>query len=464
MRASQPFLKIGTLVCLCLMVWSTTQVSTAEPGAPPNVPAQAPQQPVYLPLIAGSTNPGAVPSDGATALPIALLGEEVPVAGAKTFFKDSIFNSTGDLAIWIPPNAKTVRGIFFQNGSPIRPNPSDPDWRNTVAQDRELAARQLASMWGFAYVSGAVWRDDLRDFTGQEALFHAALEEFATTTGHAELRYAPLVIHGGSRMSGFGPDYALKHPERVITYVMVVAGTDEASTVVPGMMIVGERDDGAGKINSRFFGNRANGALLSAAMMWKAEHECNRCGDLGWPYMDHMIRERLPRDADLRSGPVTLKTLREQDGWLGDVANWGDVYPYDQYPGDKSKAAWFPNRSVAYLWRNFVRQTPPATINWPTTPYSWSNGFTQQPAPLFKKETRDISASKPFKIVAVLSQTVAGSIHFYDGDVDLGVGVVSADGKSVQLDAVTVQPGMHTFIVMQDGQPIAWPAGIIVLP
>lgn len=104
---------------------------------------------VFLPFIRG---PG-VKFEPNIALPVEQLGEKLPVHGATAFFKGQLFNSTRDLSLWLPPNAHPARGILFMNGSPTRPSASDPDWRNEVAQNRELAARQLASLWGFALIA-----------------------------------------------------------------------------------------------------------------------------------------------------------------------------------------------------------------------------------------------------------------------------------------------------------------------
>jgi len=179
--------------------------------------------------------------------------------------------------------------------------------------------------------------------------------------------------------------------------------------------------------------------------------------------MDQVVRMRVPVDDNPRNGPVPLKPIKESDGWLGDMDQWGAVYPYDQYPGDRTKAAWFPNRYIAYLWRNYMLKAPAVTLKWPTQPYSWSNGFTQEPAPFFKRQARDLRGSKPMDLVATLSQPVSGPVRFYAGDVELGVGTVSADGKQVELKGATLPPGMHTFILMQGDQPLSWLGGIILL-
>jgi hypothetical protein len=88
---------------------------------------------------------------------------------------------------------------------------------------------------------------------------------------------------------------------------------------VPGIVVYGEQDDQASRLAS-FMRDRGQGALLSIAPVWGEGHVCDRCGDLIWPWMDAVVRLRLPANADPRAGPVPLRALAEGDGWLGDMA------------------------------------------------------------------------------------------------------------------------------------------------
>lgn len=442
------------LLCLLAAVVPIAQAQKA--GAPPN---QSTEQRIWLPF--------AFRDDSVQRAPLALnqLGAKVPVALKQhTFFSDQINDSKGNLAIWVPPNANPVRGIFFENsGANLKPNPADPDWRNEVAQNRVHASRQLASLWGFAYVTGTTWLDSCRNFTCQEALWNTALNEFIQATGRTELTHAPLMIVGASRTSGFGVEYAKKYPERTIAYAVSAMDSPGYAPTVPGIVVYGERDDQASRI-STFLRDRGQGGLLSLAVLWGKGHVCDRCGDLIWPWMDEVIRLRLPNNADPRQGPVALKPLRESDGWLGDVDNWGNVYPYNDYPGDKRRAAWLPSRSTARIWQHFVQKTPAATISWPTQVYSWSNGFTQEVAPFFGRKARDLAASKPFDLAATVSTPPTGAVMVLVGDQIVGTATLSTDGKQLELKGIQLRPGVHSLMLMQGDQPLSWPAGLMLLP
>lgn len=173
-----------------------------------------------------------------------------PDAAPDTYFEDTLLDSSGNLALWIPPGVPELRGIFYVHGSSNRPSAQNiaegKKWREEVAQDRQLAQRQLASLWGFALLTGATWLEEAHGYDDQLALLDAALADFAASTGRAEIPSLAIVTEGGSRFSGFGPDLAKNQPERMIAFVSVVGGisANEASRAVPGMQMVGEDDGG----------------------------------------------------------------------------------------------------------------------------------------------------------------------------------------------------------------------------
>lgn len=311
---------------------------------------------------------------------------------------------------------------------------------------------------GFAYLSGATWTEANRSsFDAQAALLHSALDEFAQATDHSELRTIPLAIMGGSRFSEFGAKYAARYRERVLAYVAVVGGNGAAVPGVPALMIVGEEDGGAGTISNSFISTRKNGALVAPALIWGAGHICDRCNDLAWPFFDEVIRARLPAGG-------APQGVAEESGWLGDIQTWGNTAPFSDYRGNKQAAAWLFNASFARSWQAFMLKQPLATMTWPTQPYTWANGFSQEPAPLVGGKARAISASRPIDLRASLRQPSSGPFAFYAGDTKIGDGIVSANGATVELKGMRLKPGMYSISVWQNENPVSWPAGLLVLP
>jgi hypothetical protein len=444
---------------------TVTLASTAVASS--SVRAQTDPQPVrlFLPVaFSRGGNRDTLPAAG-TPLTGAALGTPVPVAGATRFFDDQVFDANGELSIWIPPNAPVVRGILFMNISPVRPNPADPDWRNQVAQARELAARQLASAWGFAYLSGTTSQDGLSGFDAQAAHLDKSLVEFAAKTGHPELTKIPLVIHGMSRTGAFGCRYAQRNPQRVIAYVVIVADNCGVAPGVPGLIIVGEQDRGANVVSGGFARDRAQGALIAVAMMWGVDHKCDKCGDLAWPFMDRMVRKRLLMSEPPAIEMPALAPLSETDGWLGDVTAWGGIASYGAYAGDKRAAAWLPDQTLAQVWAGMVQKSHPLRLSAPSTPYAWANGFTQQPAPHYGKTLRDATAARPFTVTAAASTAFGAPAHLHIDGVDYGPMQPSADGKSFAMTGIALAPGVHAFVIRgADGAALSLPAGWVVTP
>jgi hypothetical protein len=417
--------------------------------------------------LGGVPNGGAPPGGGTAVssgspLPLDQLGVRRPIPSdaalaPDSLFENTVFDATKNLAIWVPPG-RTLRGLLLLNGTPNAPDPADiaagKKWRAEQAQDVALAARQLASTWSFALITGTTWTDQNRsNFDLQMKLFEDALVKFAADTKQPELAALPVAIQGGSRFSGFGPTYAQKRPGRVIAYVMEVAGAplpNDASREVPGLIIPGSDDAGQAKIDSGFFPPRAAGASLGAAMNWGAGHECASCRDLSWPFFDRVILSRLSS-----SGGPLLRLLPET-GWLGDTDAWTTVYPQADYPNDRTRASFLPDHFVANVWRSYTLKAPLAKIATPTQPYRWGAGFAQDPSTL--------RAQDPITITADLTAPLSGELTFYDGDVTLGPATVSADGKKASLANVKLLPGVHSILLLRGSEPIARPAGLVVLP
>lgn len=430
---------------LPLLAVALLSVALAPAGAAPTADPIR----LYLPLLSA---PEPLPA----ALPPEQLGTPLPVgSNPPAFFADQIGEPGGKLAIWLPPGREVLRGIFFANGSALKPNPADPVWRNEVAQQRLLAARQLASLWGFAFVAGDVW-----DLPQPSQHLDAALRHWATATGHPELAHAPLVIDGGSRFGGFCRGEAARHfTGRILACTVIVAGAGKVTDdnrAIPSLVILGEQDRGLETISGSVLPARQAGALIAGAVIWGKGHVCDRCQDLTWPYYDRLIRMRLAHDADPRGGPVPLGELAEGRGYVGSMASWTGPWAYDDAPADPRGLAWLPDRATAMLWRAFALNSPPARITKPTSPYSWSNGFSQEPS--------SMRASEIFTVEASITAPVTGPLTFYNGERPIGVGTLSADGKRLTLAGVRLEPGMHSLFVMGEAGPVSWPAGLIVLP
>ncbi len=70
------------------------------------------------------------------------------------------------------------------------------------------------------------------------------------------------------------------------------------------------------------------------------------------PWLAAILDLRLPASAGTGDGSVTLNALTEAGGWLGDIKTKA-IASFATYVGDKAKANWFPNQSVATVWAGY---------------------------------------------------------------------------------------------------------------
>jgi hypothetical protein len=136
---------------------------------------------------------------------------------------------------------------------------------------------------------------------------------------------------------------------------------------VPGLVIFGEDDPFLARPSKEE--NLAvvptlrqnHGALWNIAVEPKTGHGP---GEKTWPlvfsFLRHSFAARVPSAADAKTGPVKLRPLALESGWLG--RNWQarpggyqklEVAPFAEFPGDKATASWLLNAGYAADWQRF---------------------------------------------------------------------------------------------------------------
>ncbi len=322
------------------------------------------------------------------------------------------------MAIWIPPDVKTLRGAVV-----------NPFYEKTVHQAHWRAA---VSQWDFALVGAnlfGVKKDEHADTIAR------GLEQLGKVSGHPELKHAPLCFVGMSIGGGLSSRLTEAMPNRTIAAAPVcleVGPRDEASRRVPMVTIFGERD---GKQMEKLFAKlpdqRAQHAQWSIAVQWRKKHEFARANNLAMPWFDHAIRVRYPASQSPAEGPVTLKTLDVSKGWLGNADTWSqqppDIASFNNYKGDKSKACWFPNRYLAATWRSFVSKDSPIQIKQPIG--MGDGGFVAH------------QAGEPIKVIVnVKPPWNDATLVLHTGDKELTL----LNGSEVN---VKLKPGIHALHV-----------------
>ena len=343
------------------------------------------------------------------------------------------------VSIWIPEKVKVLRGVIV-----------NPFYVNLVERkDYHQAAR----LWEFALIGANFFGVKTDDY---DALL-SAMKEFAEKSGHKEIEHLPILFNGFSAGSGMLMKMAKLWPERVIACgpVGLEVGPDTPKTrKIPTITVFGEKDMHQMEIlTKKLPEQRKEGALWAIAVNWGLRHEYANANDLVWPFFDQVIRYRLPRNQTSLTGPVKLRDYREEDGWLGDISTWdsasASISSYKDYKGDRSKAAWLPNRYVAHTWQAFVSRSSGLTI--------------KQPISKPEEKTSLIIGAK-FPIVTTgLTSVENKRVEYFDGHNLL----LSTTGDSQRVVINGLPTGVRSLIAVEkfnNKQLVSKPVAVVVNP
>ncbi len=270
------------------------------------------------------------------------------------------------LRLWLPPGVEPVRGAIIQ-----------PMFAGLVER---ADYRRLAADLEFALIGCQL------DRRGDMA--HAvttALKQFARETGRPEIEHLPLIASGFSAGGGMAIRLGYHLPERMIAVwsngnpgigLPIDADPEQLARyrTVPTLTVNGSRDPFVDydKAPQRYWHNAHHPRIREArlqwglAMQWGHAHVYGRTNDLAWPFIAEVIRLRLPEDHDPRTGSPTLRTIPEQDGYLGDIRTWETPFPtIAPFDGDKvadTSWTWLPTEGTAILWRGFTARNRPIEL------------------------------------------------------------------------------------------------------
>ncbi len=287
-----------------------------------------------------------------------LLETSVPPADGAKY-------KSADFRVWLPDGVKTIRGVIVrQHGC----------GRNGIGQAEDVQWQALAKKWdcallGTHFVQDKECADWFDPANGSEKAFFTAIKTFAAKSGHAELAEAPWAIWGHSGGALWAMHMANRHPRRVIG---VFARSQALTFAEPDALHIPVIFNyGAREMKGRFekvhlntaevlAKYRPQGALWAASIDPKAEHDCRFSRQLAAPFFDAVLEQRLPPVGQARLRPVDTAKA-----WLANPDTL-EIAPLEKYAGDKAKAAWLINESVARAWQEFAKtgevadKTPPA--------------------------------------------------------------------------------------------------------
>ena len=252
------------------------------------------------------------------------------------------------LTYYVPPGVTNLRAMIV-GGTPLGGGTSQL-WRDFCAAQRVGLAQTLAD-----------------------------LPAIAATSGHPEIANAPFATCGTSAGASAAASTAIANPTRALAVVglhgvMFAQGNTGFNANrsgengdVPtldfsgayGLPMIHNFDNNDGFINPVVlqglveFG-RAHGAPWTFFIHNDGNHTDNNTAltTLIFPWLAAVFDARLPASAGIGDGSVTLNAIVETNGWLGDIKTKA-VASYAAYAGDRTKADWFPNQSVATIWSGY---------------------------------------------------------------------------------------------------------------
>lgn len=292
-------------------------------------------------------------------------GDRVSWDGEYYDFRDSA--GVKMIKLWVPPNVEYVRGIFISGHGG-----GGGDSRH-FARDENLRAFAMRLGFGIAGIHNFPGR---RAYNEGAEVFFNTLEKFAALGLHPELANVPFVMYGSSNGGATTYGFVNYAPERAICFVANVSAgyrpeiPVKTALEVPGIFIIGKFDAligqrGIDRTEQLIRDTREKGARWCWALELKG-HEDGYSFDIYMKLVEQAVKMRYPTNENPSKGPVTLRVIREEDGWLVDQSTWESglttVYSYDSYDGMKENVGWALNEDIARVYQGLATHHNPIKI------------------------------------------------------------------------------------------------------
>lgn len=267
--------------------------------------------------------------------------------------------------VTIPNKAQPVRGLFV-NG-----NPGTGDLLNWTMNP--FFRVYFAARFGFGMVASK-GVEGSSTYGTYAAVILKAIDECAKVLAHPELSWAPLIPMGNSSGGTNAWGLTMFKPERILAFAVNIPGTNlnpasppDAALKIPGMVVLGQNDRGnLGSPNGATLQNaRSKGALWAKVEMENIGHQNRRAWHFFHAFFEHVIPRRLDLSADPTAGPVVLKAISEETGYLADDATWSSgltkYSAYGEFVGNKrgGNTSWLLDEDIAFLHQGFSSRGRP---------------------------------------------------------------------------------------------------------
>jgi hypothetical protein len=301
--------------------------------------------------------------------------------------------------------------------------------------------REFLNPHGFAFLGAKDFY--LHDYK----VLKNAVKQLAAASKHPELVNVPYAATGFSAGGGTARRLLMADPDRLIAAVIVGSTLKlngkpmVAHLGTPVCVINGDLEHEPGEAGGMaralvpvLAEYRPKGALWAWLAVQGVGHEFAGQEVLAMPILDAAVRLRYPADGDVRKGPVKLKPVDPESGWVADNTTWKSgltaITPAKQFKGDVARSSWLLNGDLAYVYRAYATHDRPLQI---TTPSSQAA----------KKEVLDAGSSVNF---IVDDSKFAGwtKLELYDGAAKVGE---LTKGKA-EFTVRGLKAGYHAFSVL----------------
>jgi hypothetical protein len=267
----------------------------------------------------------------------------------------------------VPEDLEVVRGILV-----VGPY-SGGDSRD---YHQQVWYREFMHLHGFAFLGAKDFY--LHDYK----VLQNALKQFAADSKHPELVTAPYAATGFSAGGGFARRLLMADPDRLITAVIVGStlkfdGKPTAASLGTPVCVIngdlehepGEASGMAAALEPVLAEYRPKGALWGWMAVEGVGHEFAGQEVLAMPMLDAAVRLRYPAEGDVRKGPLKLKPIDPESGWVADNTTWKSglttIAPAREFKGRIAKSSWLLNEDVAFVYRAYATYDRPLKITSP---------------------------------------------------------------------------------------------------
>lgn len=286
--------------------------------------------------------------------------------------------------LWIPPRSRQVKGIIFAMENMLERN-----WLEDPVVRAEAARCNLGIVW----LSSGAPNDRVIGWEmtpGGADLVSTMLVKLARESGYREIEFAPLIVTGHSWNGRIAWTLTRRMPGRVIAAIPIRSyplPEDLGFQGIPLFYIVGQTTElpefSDGRPGDRDFywpGLRDSAVSLRRKSQQNLIGVATVAGGTHTDWSDEQARllalfihkacqYRLPANSP-RTGPVTLRPVDVQSGWLTDSAGMApDRYapaPYRSYRGNPQEAYWFFDGALARAAMAIAGDRKPRELQMPT--------------------------------------------------------------------------------------------------